>query len=175
MLISKNIKKPKVSFPAVEGIGGPSFLGRVMLKNIYQPWNGENFVEITQKSIGNPFNLRTGLPQTDRQLKEDRIFLFTKYLSYNPLTKQIEKRELIPLRNTEKVYIGHSPEEQNHHDYKLFVDGKVVAEDVIFKQPNDIIGSLVEKLKYLEEKIQNLEIELQKQKLITYNKAIYNQ
>jgi len=127
MIHSRNIKKPKVNFPSVEGIGGPSILGRIMLKNIYQPWRGENFVEITQNAINNPFNLRVGLPQMDKQLKDDRIFLFTKYLSYNPLTKQIEKRELIPLRNVEKVYIGQSPEEHHFTDYRLFVDGYPLA------------------------------------------------
>lgn len=175
MMISKNIKKPKVNYPTLEGIGGPSILGRIMLKNIYQPWRGENFVEITENAVGNPFNLRIGLPQIDKQLKEDRIFLFTKYLSYNPLTKQIEKRELIALRNTEKVYIGQSPEEHQFSDYRLFVDGKIVVEDILFKQPNQIIGSLVEKLQKLEERVQKLELELQKYKLITNNKAIYNQ
>ena len=172
-MISRSIKKIKTNFPAVQGIGGPSFIGRVMLKNIYQEWNGENFVEITEKAIGNPFNLRIGLPQVDKQLKEDHIFLFTKYLSYNPLTKQVEKRELIPLRNTEKIYIGQSPEEHQHSDYKLFVDGKIVAEDVLFKQPNE--GSLIDKINQLEQKIQILEHQIQKLNSNNEKITIYKQ
>lgn len=159
-MISKSIKKTKIAYPAIEGIGGPSFLGKILLKNLYQPWKGENFVEITKNAVGNPFNLRIGLPQTDKQLKDDRIFLFTKYLAYNPLTRQIEKRELIPLRNMEKVYIGQSPEEHQHTDYRLFVDGKAIVEDIVFKQPNE--GSLIEKINKLEEKIKILEYQVQK-------------
>jgi hypothetical protein len=174
-MLSKNIRPNKVNFPAVQGIGGPSFLGKVLLKNLYQEWRGENFVEITNKALDNPFNLRTGLPQTDKQLKDDRVFLFTKYLSYNPLTKQIEKRELIPLRNVEKIYIGQSPEEHQFKDYKLFVDGRVIVEDVLFKQPNQHIGSLVNKIQALEEKIQILEYQVQKLTLNTEKQAIYNQ
>lgn len=159
-MISKSIKRVTVNFPPIQGIGGPSILGKIKLKNIYQQWKGENFVEITQKHSDNPFNLRVGLPQMDKQMKEDRIFLFTKYLSYNPLTKQIEKRELIPLRNVERIYVGQSPEEHSFDDYRVFVDGKIVAEDLLFKQPNH--GSLIEKIQKLEERIQILEYHLQK-------------
>ncbi len=169
-MISKNIKKAKVSFPAVESMGGPSILGRIKLKNIYQQWRGENFGEIVNKNENNPFTLRIGLPQTDKQMKEDRIFLFTKYHAYNPLTKQIEKRELIPLRNVEKVYIGHSPEEHTYSNYKLFVDGKVVLEDIIFKSPNNI-DSLVALVKQMQNRIEILENELVnlKQKIFISN------
>ncbi len=170
-MISNTIKRAKIDFPAIQGIGGPSFLGKVLLKNVYQQWKGENFLEITQKHDDNPFNLRIGLPQMDRQLKEDRIFLFTKYLSYNPLTKQIEKRELIPLRNTEKIYVGQSPEEHSFNDYRVFVDGKIVAEDLIFKQPNE--GSLIQKIQKLEEKIQILELQIQKLTSNTEKNTIY--
>lgn len=172
-MISKSIKKLTVNYPPIQGIGGPSILGKIKLKNIYQQWRGENFVEIVNKHEDNPFNIRTGLPQIDKQMKEDRIFLFTNYLSYNPLTKQIEKRELIPLRNVEKVYIGQSPEEPYYKDYRLFVDGKVVVEDIIFKQPNQ--GSLIDKIQKLEEKVQILEHQLQKFIVNTENNTIYKQ
>lgn len=159
-MISNNIKKAKVNFPAIEGIGGPSFIGRIKLKNIYQQWKGESIKDITTKHENNPFSLRVGLPQIDRQLREDRVFLFTKYLSYNPLTKQIEKRELLPLRNVEKVYIGHSPEEPNFSNYRLFVDGNVVLEDIIFKEPNKDNNSLVQTLKIMQARIEMLEKEI---------------
>lgn len=165
--MSNNIKRPKVPFPAIQSIGGPSFIGRIKLKNIYQAWQGENFKEITDKCSDNPFTMRVGLPQTDKQMKEDRIFLFTKYLAYNPLTKQVEKRELIPLRNTEKVYIGHSPEEHVYSDYKLFVDGKVVLEDIVFKSPSNI-KSLIVLIQNMQEKIQYLENEVVKLKQLIF-------
>lgn len=169
-MISNNIKKAKITFPAVQSMGGPSFLGRIKLKNIYQQWNGESFSDIAKRHKDNPFTMRIGLPQTDKQMKEDRIFLFTKYLAYNPLTKQVEKRELIPLRNTEKIYIGHSPEEHQYKDYKLFVDGKVVLEDVIFKSPNHI-DSLVQTLEFMKLRIETLENEIAnlKQKIFISN------
>lgn len=172
-MISKSIKKVTISYPPIEGVGSPSTLGKIKLKNIYQQWNGENFLEITSKHSDNPFNLRIGLPQVDRQMKEDRIFLFTNYLSYNPLTKQIEKRELIPLRNTEKIYVGQSPEEHAFSDYKVFVDGKIVVEDVVFKQPNQ--GSLIDKIQKLEDKIQILEYQIQKLTTNTEKNTIYKQ
>lgn len=172
-MISRSIKKSTISYPPIQGIGGPSILGKIKLKNIYQQWRGENFLEIVNKHEENPFNLRIGLPQIDRQMKEDNIFLFTKYLSYNPLTKQIEKRELIPLRNVEKVYIGQSPEEHQYKDYRLFVDGKIVAEDIVFKQPND--GSLIEKIQKLEDRVQILEHQLQKLTNNTDKITIYKQ
>lgn len=175
MIISKNIKKTKVPFPAPQGIGGPSFLGRIKLKNIHQGWKGENFQQIIDKGDENPFNIRIGLPLTDRQLKEDRIFLFTKYLSYNPLSKQIEKRELIPLRNVEKVYIGHSPEESNFPQCKLFVDGQVVVEDIAFKQPNSHIDSLVKTIQDLRTRVEFLEHQLNKYVNNNVTTTIYNQ
>lgn len=175
MIISKTIKRTKVPFPAAEGIGGPSFIGRIKLKNIHQDWKGENFQQIVDKGADNPFNIRIGVPQTDRQLKADRIFLFTKYLSYNPLSKQIEKRELIPLRNVEKIYIGHSPEEQNFPNCRLFVDGQVVVEDIAFKQPNSQIESLVQIIHELRSKVEFLEQQLQKLVNNNTTTTIYNQ
>jgi hypothetical protein len=146
-----------------------------MLKNIHQDWRGENFQEIVDKGKDNLFNIRIGLPQTDKQLKEDRIFLFTKYLSYNPLTKQIEKRELIPLRNVDKIYIGHSPEESNYPDSRLFVDGLIVAEDFAFKQPNSDVQSLVDTIRDLRRRIEFLEQETAKHSTNNSNTTIYNQ
>jgi len=173
MIPSRNIKPVKVNIPVAAAMGGPSILGRIKLKNIYQSWSGESFKDIVNKHENNPFNLRIGLPQMDRQMKEDRIFLFTKYLAYNPITKEIEKRELIPLRNVEKVYIGQSPEEHLYKDYRLFVDGTMVVEDIKFKQPNSDIPSLVEKLRDLEQKVQILQFQIQKLTTVTENKAIY--
>lgn len=173
MLISNTIKKAKVSFPVIEGIGGPSFLGRVKLKNIYQGWNGESFQEIVARNENNPFNIRIGLPHTDKQMKEDKIFLFTKYLSYNPITKQIEKRELVPLRNTEKVYIGHSPEEHMFYNYKLFVDGDIVADNITFKSQQLRNKNLQDIILDLYLKIDILEKEVLKLRSIKENVAIY--
>lgn len=174
MIIAKSIKKTQVPFPILQGIGGPSFIGKIKLKNIYQNWRGENFQQIADKHVDNPFNVRIGLPQTDKQLKSDSIFLFTKYLSYNPLTKQIEKRELIPLRNVEKIYIGHSPEEPNYPNARLFVDGQVVVEDIAFKQPNSI-ESLYTTIRELSDRVQKLEQEILKHRSNTNIVPIYKQ
>ena len=88
MIPSRNIKPVKVNIPVAAAMGGPSILGRIKLKNIYQSWSGESFKDIVNKHENNPFNLRIGLPQMDRQMKEDKIFLFTKYLAYNQLLKK---------------------------------------------------------------------------------------
>jgi len=173
MIISNNISRVKVPIPVAQCIGGPSYIGKIKLKNIYQQWSGQTYNEIKEKHTDNPFNVRIGLPQTDKQLLNDRIFLFTRYLSYNPLTKQLENRELIPSRNVEKVYIGHSPEEHLYGDYRLFVDGKVVLEDIVFKNTQKRRESLIDIIVKLEERIQNLEFELKKLKRVNDPVAIY--
>lgn len=173
MIISNKIKRVKIPIPVAECLGGPSYIGKIKLKNLYQQWTGQTYTEIKDKHTTNPFNVRIGMPQTDKQLLNDRVFLFTRYLSFNPLAKQLENRELIASRNVEKIYIGHSPEEHLYGDYRLFVDGRAVVEDVVFKSPKRRRESLLDVIDKLEQRIQNLEFELKKLKRNNESVAIY--
>ena len=151
-------------------------LGKIKLKNIYQGWQGESMLQIKDKHEQNPYSLRIGMPSTDRQLKGDAVYFILHYLSYNPITKDVEMREIIPYRNMEKVYIGQSLDENVYSDYKLFVDGNVVVDDLYFKNHETIreiplgklIVSLIDKTEKLQIEVANLRRQLN-------NKHIYNQ
>jgi hypothetical protein len=168
MINNSKIRNVSVSFPAIEGLGLTETLGKVRIKNIYQQWNGESVNQIREKHETNPYTLRIGLPAVDERLKNDAVYFVLDYLSYNPLTKQVERRELIPLRNMETVYIGQSVDEKVYKDYKLFVDGNAVVDDLYIKKFDSIkdqsIGKLlttmVDKIEKLQQEVLNLKREL---------------
>jgi len=143
---------------------------KVFIKNIYQRWGGESIEQIKQKEEDNPYTLRIGLPHLDEQLKHDNIFFIQSYLSYNPITKDVEKREIIPYRNVEKVYIGQSASEVEYKDAKLLVAGKVVADDYAFLGESN---SLKLTIQDLLNKIQKLEEEVRRLKHQHQNETIY--
>lgn len=169
----RNCRKP---FPAIEALVNPHALGKITIKNIYQGWQGESMLQIRDKHTDNPYSLRIGKPSTDEQLKGDAIFFILHYLSYNPTTKDIEMREIVPYRNTERIYIGHSLDETNYQDAKLFVDGKAVVEDLYIKGNDELkdtpIGRLIEGLMLRVEKLQQEVINLKRQ---LNNSHIYSQ
>jgi hypothetical protein len=145
-------------------------MDKVEIRTISQLWNGETIGELATKYPDNPFILRIGLPHIDQELKQDRIFFIQSYLSYNPITKDIEKREIIPYRNVEKVYIGQSAEEKVIQDYKLFVAGNTVSKDYILLESGK---SLVDLVETLMAKVQKLESEIADLKLQRRNQTIY--
>lgn len=153
--VIQNCTKP---FPAIQGLLNENSLGKILIKNIYQTWNGESITQIRDKHESNPYTIRIGTPTTDKQLKNDAIYFVLHYLAYNPVTKDVERREIVPLRNTEKVYIGHSLDEGYYKDYRLFVDGNAVVNDVYLKNYDQIkdtpLGKLVVTLLDRTEKLQ---------------------
>ena len=138
MINSDKIQNCKVDFPAIQGLGLSETLSKVRIKNVYQLWQGESMNTIRENHENNPYTLRIGIPTEDERLKNDSIYFVLQYLSFNPVTKDVEKRQLIPLRNMEKVYIGQSLDEKLYKDYRLFVDGNVVAEDIYLKKYESI-------------------------------------
>lgn len=168
--VIQNCTKP---FPAVQGLINDQVLGKVLIKNIYQGWQGENIEQIKQKHEANPYSLRIGMPRTDKDLKKDSLYFILNYLSYNPLTKDIEKREIIPYRNTQKIYIGQSIDENNYPDHMLYVDGKAVLEDVTLRsldQPVSVlINNLISKVERLQAEIVNLKHQLNNKPIYTKN------
>jgi predicted ATP-binding protein involved in virulence len=104
-------------------------------------------------------------------MKEDRALFIQSYLSYNPVTKDIEKRELIPYRNVDRVYIGdQSVEEKYFERYTAFVNGPIVAEDVLFLESKQ---SLLEVIQKLTSEIQTLRSEVANLKVQTKQQHIY--
>lgn len=162
--VIRNCLKP---FPIIQGLVNEHALGKIKIKNIYQGWQGESIQQIRDKHEENPYSLRIGMPRTDVELKNDAIFFIQHYLSYNPLTKDIEKRELVPYRNVEKVYIGQSIDEKVYKDYRLFIDGNVVANDIYLKKYEAIkdipLGKLITNTMDKVEKLQMEVAELKRQ------------
>ena len=169
MIRNSKIRSVRETFPLLKTLTANPYMDKVEIKTISQLWNGETVKELAIKHE-NPFTLRIGLPHIDEQLKQDRVFFIQSYLSYNPITKSIEKREIIPYRNMEKLYVGQSGEEQVLQDYKLFVAGNTVSKDVILMETGE---SVVDLIKNLTTRIQKLETELVELKLQSRNETIY--
>lgn len=173
MINNKTLRNCTTSFPVIQGMHNPHALGKILIKNMYQSWQGESIKQIKEKHKDNPYSLRIGMPTTDDQLKGDNLYFILHYLSYNPLTKDIEKRELIPYRNTEKVYIGQSIDEKVFSDFRLFADGNIVAKDYYFKDSKDV--SLQETITNLTNMVQKLQSEVVELKRQLNSKHIYTQ
>lgn len=176
MINNSRIQNCKTNFPAIQGLGLSEAMSKVRIKNVYQTWQGESMNVIRDRHESNPFTLRIGVPTEDERLKNDSIYFILQYLSYNPITKDVEKRQLVPLRNMEKIYIGQSLDEKLYKDYKLFVDGNVVAEDVYLKKYESIkdqpLGRIVVDL---IETVNKLKIEVAQLKRKQNQQHIYKQ
>ena len=172
MINNKTIRNCQAPFPVVEGLSNSRTLGKILIKNLYQSWQGENRREIQEKHETNPYSLRIGMPSTDTSMKEDRMYFILHYLAFNPINKDIEKRELVSYRNTERVYIGQSLDEKIYKDYRLFVDGNIVADDLLLKSQDglsmrDVVDSLVAKVEELQMEIIDLKRELKQRDIYT--------
>jgi hypothetical protein len=174
MINSKTIQNCKQPFPAIEGMVNDMVLGKIVIKNVYQNWLGENIEQIRQKHETNPYSLRIGMPAIDKQLKSDPVYFILHYLSYNPLTKDVEKRELIPYRNMEKIYVGQSIDEQEYTNFKAFFNGNVIADELFLKRYDDIAKVPVGKILLdLMERVKKLEKEVSTYKKQANNNPIY--
>jgi hypothetical protein len=172
MIPTKNIGNVKVSAPILHLMVDNPYVEKVVIKNIYPQWQGES-VEDLKQHRDNPYRLRIGTPNMDERMKSDHVYFFQSYLSYNPATKDIEKRSLIPYRNVDKVYIGkQSLEEKTYRDYTLFVNGSAIVKDLIFMQDRKSLKQTIEELQnqvhFLSKEVSTLKLQLQKQ-------TIYNQ
>ncbi len=169
---TRHFSNVKVDAPILNLLVGNPYMDKVPIKNIYPEWKGENIEELKQHR-DNPYLLRIGTPNIDERLKADHAFFIQSYLSYNPITKDIEKRELIPYRNVEKVYIGRqSLEEKTFRDYALFVNGVVMVKDIM---TIDSRISFTQTVKELQQKVDLLTKEVTTLKLQLQKQTIYNQ
>lgn len=171
MIPSKYYKPPKIQAPLLNLLTDGPYMDKLLIKTIYPQWTGETVEEIMQKSSNNPFVLRIGTPGMDRQIESDQVYFIPKYISYNPLAKQIEYRNLTNHRFTRKVYIGEqTPDETAFGDYSLFVNGNIVGKDLILSNTNE---SVAERLRSLEMQVKYLQTEIAKIAKQTVTQTIY--
>jgi SepF-like predicted cell division protein (DUF552 family) len=167
MIPSKYIRNVSHQAPILNLMVAAPFMEKVMIKNIYQQWQGESITQIKN----NPYTLRIGTPNTDKALANDSVLFIQSYMSYNPVTKSIEKRELIPYRNVEKVYIGEQRiDEEAFGDYASFINGNVVAKDLVFVETKESLSGIIAKL---TNEVANLRMEVAKLKSQTQTQPIY--
>lgn len=138
MINNSKVRNVQKAFPILEGVQNPNTLGKIKLKNIYPQWNGENVNDIKDKHDTNPYIVRIGTTQTDDQLRSDRLYFISHYLSYNPITQGIEHRDIISRRVMDKLYIGQTTEEAYHPNARLYVDGSIMAHDMFFTKSNKL-------------------------------------
>lgn len=170
MIPSKTIRNVSIAAPLVSLLSQAPFLEKMPIKGIYPQWNGESIAEIKEKTTDNPYSVRIGTPNTDRALQADHALYIQSYLSYNPVTKQLEKRELIPYRNVEKAYIGGQRiDEHQYKDYALFVNGDIVANDLRLLNNK----SVVELITSLMDEVNELRVQVHKLQLQTQTQPIY--
>ncbi len=175
MINNSKIQNCKVDFPAIQGLANSESLGKIRIKNIYQAWNGESIAQIREKSDGNPYTLRTGTPLIDQQLRNDQIYLVTHYMAFNPLAKAVEIRDLLSRRITDKLYIGQTTQEGEYSDYRVFVDGNMVVDDIYLKKYESIkhtplgklLVDLISKVERQSAEIQQLMVKLSEQHIYT--------
>lgn len=149
---------------------GP-YMDKLLIKTIYPQWSGETVAEIAEKNVSNPFALRIGTPNTDEHIENDQVYFISRYISYNPLAKQIEYRNLTNHRFTKKLFIGQqTPDEASFKDYNLFVNGNIVGKDLILSNTNE---SVADKLRSLEMQIKYLQTEIAKIAKQTVTQTIY--
>ncbi len=171
MIPSRNIRNTRVTMPILNMLVDAPFLEKTTLKALYPQWKGESIAEIKEKHSDNPYRVRIGTPNTDKAMQADHALFIQSYLSYNPITKQLEKRELLPYRNVEKVYIGEQRiDEHNYGNYTLFINGSIVAEDLILLNNKQ---SLLEIIKKLTEEVAELRVEVHKLHTQTKQQPIY--
>lgn len=156
MINNSLIRNCRKAVPIINTMLDNNVIGKIKIKNLYPKWQGETIQQIKNKNEVNPYHLRIGLPHTDEQLRNDRVFLITNYLSYNPTTKSIEKRQLIPFRVMSTVYIGQSTVEQYYSNSKFIVDGTIAVQDIYLTNKQDD-QSLSSRLAKMELMIQNLQ------------------
>lgn len=176
MINNETIRNCQKPFPAIQGMTNDRLLGKILIKNIYQSWRGENIQQIRDRHEQNPYTLRVGRPSTDEQLKNDAMYFILHYLSYNPYTKDVELREIIPYRNTERIYIGQAIDEKYYKDSKLIVDGTIAVDDVYLKNYESLKDKpIAQVIISMMNKIENLQLEIAELKRQSKNKDIYTQ
>lgn len=174
MINNDKVRNVQKKFPRIEGIPNNQTLGKIRLKNLYPQWNGENVNDIKAKHKANPYAVRIGTPGTDERLRNDRIYFISHYLSFNPITQNIESRDVVSRRVMDKLYIGQTTEELYYPDSKLYVDGSIMAKDIFLTKSNKLKEqSLTRVVSNLLDKVDQLTKEVAQLKAKVKTKPIY--
>jgi len=172
MIPTKHYKALTIQAPLLNLLTDGPHLDKMHIRTMYPQWVGESMPEIIKNHDNNPFVLRIGTPLIDESIANDKMYFIPKYIAYNPASKEIEFRNLIEGRFTKKVYIGEQTvDEVAHKDYRLFVNGKVVASDILFLHTKE---SLVDKIRSLEQQMRYMQAEIAKIARQTNTQTIYN-
>ena len=175
MINNDKVRNVQRKFPIIEGMANGETLGKIRLKNLYPKWNGENADEIKAKHDKNPYLVRIGTPNTDQRLRGDRLYFVSHYLSFNPITQDIETRDIISRRVMDKMYIGQTTLEGEYQNYKLFVDGNVVAKDLYLTSSDQtkdtsltkLVVRLLDKVDQLSKEVVQLKAKLKTRPIYT--------
>lgn len=171
MIAGRNIRNSRVTAPTLNLLADAPFLEKAPIKTLFPQWQGESVNLIRDTFTHNPYRVRIGTPNTDQAMRNDCAFFIQSYLSYNPVTKQLEKRELIPYRNIERIYIGEQRiDEEEYNDYVAFINGNIVVNDVVFLESKQ---SVVEQITKLQQQVSQLQSEIIKLRSETKTQPIY--
>ena len=175
MINNSKVRNTQTSFKPIEGLATGETLGKIRLKNIYTSWNGESVSDIKAKHTTNPYLVRIGTPNTDSKLRSDNIYFISHYLAYNPITQNLENRDIISRRITEKLYVGQSTLEGEYDECQMVVNGSAVLEDLyLYKNENlkdksvsNIITKLIDRVDQLTKEVVQLKAKVKTQPIYT--------
>ena len=174
MINNSKVRNVQVNYPIIEGLLNPETLGKIRLKNLYPQWNGESVSTIKEKHELNPYTVRIGTPKTDENLRDDKIYFISHYLSYNPITQDLENRDIISRRVMDKLYVGQTTLEGNYKDCKVFIDGSMVLGDIYLTKSDKLKDtSLTRLVLNLMNKVDQLTKEVAKLKVKPKPNPIY--
>ena len=173
MIPTKHIFNVKRDAPILNLIGtSQPYMEKVAIRELYPQWRGENIQQLKEHK-DNPYRLRIGTTAVDDALKQDHAYFIQSYLSYNPTTKDIEKRDIIPYRNVDKIYIGkQTAEEKAFNKYAAFINGTIIVKDLI---TIDNRQSLLDTISKLQTDVQKLTKEVAVLRLQLQKETIYKQ
>ena len=175
MINNDKVRNVRVPFKPIEGLATGESLGKIRLKNIYTSWNGESVADIKAKHDTNPYLVRVGTPNTDNRLRSDNIYFISHYLAYNPITQDLENRDIISRRVMDKFYVGQSTLEGEYDECNMVVNGSAVLEDLyLYKHENlkdksisSVIAKLLDRVDQLTKEVAQLKAKVKTQPIYT--------
>lgn len=175
MINNDKVRNVRVPFKPIEGLATGATLGKIRLKNIYTSWNGESVADIKAKHDTNPYLVRIGTPNTDERLRSDNIYFISHYLAYNPITQDLENRDIISRRVMDKFYVGQSTLEGEYSECDMIVNGSAVLEDLyLYKHENlkdksvsSVIAKLLDRVDQLTKEVAQLKAKVKTQPIYT--------
>ena len=174
MINNDKVRNTRIPFKPIEGLATGETLGKIRLKNIYTSWSGESVADIKAKHNTNPYLVRIGTPNTDAKLRSDNIYFISHYLAYNPITQDLENRDIISRRVMEKLYVGQSTLEGEYDQCDMIVNGSAVLEDLyLYKNENIKDKSLTNIITKLLDRVDQLTKEVAQLKAKVKTKPIY--